>query len=67
MDDISKTKKPKPVGGFGAIRKNLVYPEAARKEGLEGKVDLALYLDEKGRILKSRIVKSIGPATQVVP
>ncbi len=29
---------PKPVGGISALAKNIVYPEAAKSDGVEGKV-----------------------------
>jgi len=52
---------PKVVGGFGEVGKALEYPESARKAGIEGMVDVALQIDEKGKIVASKIAKSLDP------
>ena len=51
---------PRPVGGFGAIQKNLRYSESARKSGLEGTVVAYVFIDENGDVEKTKIVKSLG-------
>ena len=51
---------PNPEGGFAAIQKNLRYPEIARKAGIEGRVYVNVLIDEKGRIVKTKILKSLG-------
>lgn len=52
---------PTPVGGFEAIQKKVVYPEIARKAGVEGRVLVYSYVDTTGQVLKTRIIKSLGP------
>lgn len=37
------------------------YPESARHLGIEGKVRLRLYIDEKGKITKVEIIQSLHP------
>ncbi|HDQ45995.1 MAG TPA: TonB family protein [bacterium] len=37
-----------PEGGYAAIQKNLVYPEAARKAGIEARVVVRVHYTEKG-------------------
>lgn len=49
---------PMPVGGFKAIQKNLIYPEAARKSGIEGRVLVYVQIDTSGRMTTARIANS---------
>ncbi|NOZ61863.1 MAG: TonB family protein [Calditrichaeota bacterium] len=44
-------KAPEPEGGFGVIQENLVYPEAARKAGKEGKVLVYTQIGADGKII----------------
>jgi len=49
---------PQPVGGFAALQKNLVYPEKARKKGIEGVVVLHVLIGKDGRVLQAKVLKS---------
>jgi len=51
---------PEAIGGYGAIQRNLVYPEIARKAGVEGKVIVLAVIDEKGNVVRTQVVKSLG-------
>lgn len=51
---------PSPIGGFGSIQKALKYPEIARKAGIEGRVVIQVLVSEKGKVIKTRIIKSLG-------
>ncbi len=51
---------PFPIGGFGSIQKALKYPEIARKAGIEGRVVIQVLVSEKGKVIKTRIIKSLG-------
>lgn len=51
---------PEPVGGLEALYKNAVYPEIAKKSGVEGKVYVQVFLDEKGNIDDVKVIKSLG-------
>jgi len=51
---------PEPIGGFTAIQKNLVYPELARKAGIEGTVVVMAQISENGDVLKTNIHRSLG-------
>lgn len=51
---------PLPVGGMAELSKKIVYPEAAKKEGIEGKVILQVYIDEKGDVVKTEVLKGVG-------
>ncbi|HEY1545252.1 MAG TPA: energy transducer TonB, partial [Xanthobacteraceae bacterium] len=45
------------------IERHKSYPDAARKRGETGEVELAFSIDREGHVLSSRIVKSSGHAT----
>lgn len=51
---------PVPIGGFAAIQRNLVYPEIARKAGVEGRVIVHVQIDEKGNVVRTKILQSLG-------
>ncbi len=51
---------PHPIGGFVAIQRALKYPEIARKAGIEGRVIVQVLVSEKGEVVKTRIIKSLG-------
>lgn len=52
---------PEVVGGFEEAVKFLKYPETARKAGISGMVEVALQIDKKGKIVDSKIAKSLDP------
>jgi len=52
---------PTPIGGYPAIQRRLVYPEIAKKAGIEGQVVIYALVDEKGNVIKTKVVKSLGP------
>lgn len=51
---------PQPVGGLEAIYKKIDYPEIARKAGIEGKVYVLVYINEKGGVDDVKVLKGIG-------
>lgn len=51
---------PHPIGGFGAIQRALRYPEIARKAGIEGRVIVQVLVSEKGEVVDTRVIKSLG-------
>lgn len=51
---------PEPIGGIEAIMKNVVYPEFAKEEGVQGKVIVKLIVDEKGNVSKTEVVQSVN-------
>jgi protein TonB len=51
---------PEPIGGISAIQKRVIYPEIARKAGIQGKVFVQAFIDEKGDVIKTKILKGIG-------
>jgi protein TonB len=53
---------PAPIGGFAAIRSNLVYPEIATRAGIFGTVYLQVHIDKNGNVDKVRVLKSVYDA-----
>lgn len=53
-------EEPKPIGGFDAIHRNLVYPEIARKAGIEGTVIVYARISTDGNVIATRIIKPLG-------
>lgn len=51
---------PSPIGGFKAIQEKLVYPELARKAGIEGTVLVYAQIGVDGQVLATRILQSLG-------
>lgn len=52
---------PEPIGGFLAIQNKLVYPEIARKAGVEGRVTVQAQIDVTGEVIRTKVVQSLGP------
>ena len=53
---------PEPLDGIKSIESKVIYPEITKITGVEGKVYVLAYLDEKGKVNKVQIVKGLGSA-----
>ncbi len=53
-------KMPAPDGGIQSIYKKVKYPRLAQEAGVEGKVYLLAFIDEKGSVNDVKIVRGIG-------
>ena len=51
---------PLPIGGIMEIQKHIVYPELAKRTGTEGKVLIKAWINEKGFVIGTEVVKGIG-------
>ncbi|MGE5439059.1 MAG: energy transducer TonB [Bacteroidota bacterium] len=51
---------PEPVGWLQAIYKKIVYPSIAKSAGLEGKVYVLIFINERGGVDDVKVVKGIG-------
>ncbi|MBE2280526.1 MAG: energy transducer TonB [Ignavibacteriaceae bacterium] len=51
---------PEPIGGIGAIQSKIVYPEIAKRAGVEGRVYVLAFVDEQGDVTKAQVIKGIG-------
>ena len=64
LNALSQEEKPdvmpEPIGGIEAIMNNVVYPESAKEEGVQGKVIVKLIVDEKGKVSSTEVVQSVN-------
>lgn len=51
---------PEPVGGLEQIIKNVVYPQTAKDQDIQGKVFVKVIIDEKGNVSETSILKSVN-------
>jgi protein TonB len=51
---------PEPIGGIAGIQQKIVYPEIAKRAGVEGKVYVLAFVDETGTVTNAKIIKGIG-------
>lgn len=57
---VTVENMPEPLGGIKAIQEKIVYPEIAKRAGIEGKVFVLAFIDEKGNVANAKIIKGIG-------
>ena len=50
---------PVPVGGYSAIQRNIIYPEIAQEAGIEGTVVIQAFVDKKGKVTDTVVLKGI--------
>jgi protein TonB len=51
---------PEPSGGIESIQRKIIYPSEARRDKVEGKVIIKVFVDEAGSVRRAEIVKGIG-------
>ncbi len=54
-------RRPKIKGGTGALYLQIHYPEAARQQGIEGKLKLEFTVDQEGAVHAIEVKKSLHP------
>ncbi len=57
---VAVEEMPEPIGGIQAIQSKIVYPEIAKRAGVEGRVYILAFVDEKGTVTKAEVIKGIG-------
>ncbi len=57
---ITYDDPPVPIGGYGAIYGNIVYPKIAQMAGTEGKVIIRVFIDNKGRVQEMNVLEGIA-------
>ncbi len=57
---VAVEEMPEPIGGIMAIQQKIVYPEIAKRAGVEGKVYVLAFVDENGDVRDAKIIKGIG-------
>jgi protein TonB len=51
---------PEPIGGMIAIHNNVIYPEIAKRAGVQGRVYVIAFVNDKGEVTKTEVLKGIG-------
>ncbi len=57
---VAVEEMPQPIGGIAAIQSKIVYPEIAKRAGVEGRVFVKAFVDKEGNVTKAVIMKGIG-------
>ncbi len=57
---VAVEQMPEPIGGIAAIQKLIVYPEIAKRAGVQGRVFVKAYVDETGKVNKVELIRGIG-------
>ncbi len=57
---VAADEMPYPIGGIKAIQEKIVYPETAKKEGIEGRVYIKAFINENGDVVSAEVIKGIG-------
>ncbi|MDZ7820534.1 MAG: energy transducer TonB [Candidatus Marinimicrobia bacterium] len=59
VEFIAYDERPVPIGGQAAISRNVVYPEIAKEAGIEGKVVVQAFINKKGVVEHTLILKGM--------
>lgn len=57
---VAVEEMPEPIGGIQAIQSKIIYPEIAKRAGVEGKVYVLAFVDETGEVTSVKIIKGLG-------
>ncbi|MEE9430978.1 MAG: energy transducer TonB [Melioribacteraceae bacterium] len=57
---VAVEEMPTPIGGISAIQKKIIYPEIAKRAGVQGRVTVRAFVDKNGNVFKAEIIKGIG-------
>jgi len=57
---VAVEEMPQPIGGIQGIQKRIIYPEIAKRAGVQGRVYIKAFVDETGTVKKAVVLKGIG-------
>ncbi|MCF8241506.1 MAG: energy transducer TonB [Melioribacteraceae bacterium] len=57
---VAVEEQPEPIGGISGIQSRIVYPEIAKRAGVQGRVFVKAFVDENGNVVKVELLKGIG-------
>jgi len=57
---VAVEEMPEPIGGIAAIQQLIVYPEIAKRAGVQGRVYVKAFVNENGSVQKVELIKGIG-------
>ncbi len=61
-EELQGVVMPELIGGLQALYEKIHYPEAAREQGIEGRVIVSFVVDETGRVRDARVVRGVHEA-----
>ncbi len=56
---VQVEEMPSPIGGVQGIQEKIHYPETAKRAGIEGRVYIKAYIDEKGNVAEAEVIKGL--------
>ena len=56
---IRKEDRPKVIGGYAALMRNVKYPEIAQRAGIEGTVKVRAFIDKYGQVTDVLVLKGV--------
>lgn len=57
---VKVEEMPEPIGGMKTIQEKIVYPEIAKRAGIEGRVFVLAFIDETGNVADAKVIRGIG-------
>lgn len=57
---VAVEEMPEPIGGIQGIQQRIIYPEIAKRAGVQGRVYIKAFVDETGAVQKAEVLKGIG-------
>jgi len=57
---VAVEEQPEPIGGIQGIQSRIVYPEIAKRAGVQGRVFVKAFVNENGDVAKVELIKGIG-------
>ncbi len=57
---VAVEQMPRPIGGITGIQRRIVYPEIAKRAGVQGRVFVKAFVDKHGNVIKVELIKGIG-------
>ncbi len=56
---VASEEMPSPIGGIKAIQEKIIYPEIAKRAGIQGRVYIKAFIDENGDVTETEIIKGL--------
>jgi protein TonB len=57
---VAVEQMPEPIGGIAKIQSRIVYPEIAKRAGVQGRVFVKAFVNKNGEVHKVELIKGIG-------
>lgn len=57
---VAVEEMPEPIGGLKAVLEKVIYPDLARRAGVQGEVIITATVDENGDVIDAFVLKGIG-------